>query len=69
MKKINEYAVHFFITGKAGQFAFRRLSGVPTNNDVCVFDEKRYIVCGIEWCLDEDATEYGTRINVELTKI
>jgi hypothetical protein len=69
MKQIGEFAVYFFVLGKAEQFAFRRLGSVPRNKDICVFNEKRYLVDRIEWCLDNDATECGTRINVELTKI
>jgi hypothetical protein len=59
-------AVNFFLRRKAGQFAFRRLPFVPRVGDKCVFHEVRYRVAIVEWCLDEDATERGVRVNVEL---
>jgi hypothetical protein len=62
-------AVNFFLVGIAAQFAYRRLYHVPRVGDRCVFNEVRYEVTRIEWCLDEDATTYGIRVNVELQKL
>ena len=59
-------SVNFFIRHKAGQFATRRMYMVPCVGDLCVFDEVRYLVEVVEWCLDTDATEIGVRVNVEL---
>ncbi len=60
-------AVNFFLPDARRQFAFRRMTFVPRVGDICVFDEERYEVDSVEWCLDENATEYGVRVNVELT--
>ena len=59
-------AVHFFIRYKDKQFAYRTMFMVPRVGDLCVFDEVRYRVEVVEWCLDLDATEVGLRVNVEL---
>lgn len=59
-------AVHFFIRYTDKQFAHRRMFMVPRVGDLCVFDEVRYRVEVVEWCLDTDATEVGVRVNVEL---
>ena len=59
-------AVNFFIRYKDKQFAYRTMFMVPRVGDLCVFDEVRYRVEVVEWCLDLDATEVGLRVNVEL---
>lgn len=66
-------AVHFFIRYKDKQFAYRRMFFayrrmfmVPRVGDLCIFDEVRYRVWVVEWCLDLDATEVGLRVNIEL---
>lgn len=59
-------AVNFFLIGEKRQFAFRRMWHVPRIGDQCVFDDVRYRVENIEWCMDEGATEVGIRVNVEL---
>lgn len=59
-------AVNFFIRYKDKRFALRRMFMIPRAGDVCVFDEVRYRVAVVEWCLDRDATEVGVRVNVEL---
>jgi len=66
---MNPFAINFYIRGKPGQFAFRRLAAVPPVGDLCVFNDIRYEVRRVEWCLDVDATEVGTRINVELASV
>lgn len=64
---MREHAVTFFIRYKDKQIAFRRIQQVPRVGDVCVFHEKRYLVERVEWCLDSDATDIGTKVNIELT--
>lgn len=58
--------VHFFFRNKPLLFAYRRMYAAPRVGDICVFNETRYAVDGVEWCLDEDATDVGTRLNIEL---
>ncbi|WP_157266382.1 hypothetical protein [Azohydromonas aeria] len=62
-------AVNFFLRHKSGTFAFRRLPFVPRVGDKCVFNEVRYQVAIVEWCMDEDATDVGVRVNVELEPV
>lgn len=60
-------SVNFFIRYKDGLFAIRTMYMVPRVGDLCVFNEVRYRVEVVEWCLDTDATEIGVpRLNVEL---
>ena len=66
MDRDHTATVNFFRRGKLAQFALRRLPFVPRVDDTCVFSDVRYRVVGVEWCLDEDATERGVRVNVEL---
>lgn len=61
-----EFVINFFLTGKPARFAYRRLVSVPRIGDLCVFNETRYEVKHVEWCLDDDATERGTLINIDL---
>lgn len=63
------FALNFFIVNDSQQFAYRRLYAVPTEGDYCVFEERRYKVVKIEWCLDDDACPVGTRINIELEPV
>ncbi len=63
---IQQASVNFFIVGKGRQFARRSMYHVPRVGDVCVFCDLRYRVIRVEWCLDEDATALGVRVNVEL---
>ena len=67
----NHYAINFYIYGIKEQFSRRILSQVPSVGDVLVFDDKRYRIRSLEWCLDEDATngEYQALINVEMRKL
>ena len=58
--------VYFYIRYKDEQFAYRRMFMVPRIGDLCVFNEARYQVEVVEWCLDLDAIEAGVRVNVEL---
>ena len=69
--KMHKFAVNFYIAGEVNQFARRTLTQVPQIGDRCVFKDKRYEVLSVEWCLDEDATnyEYQARINIELRPI
>lgn len=61
------YGVTFYKRHEDQRIAYRRLDGVPRVGDLCVFNEKRYTVAVVEWCLDVDATDHGTKINIELT--
>lgn len=67
----DKFAINFFINGQPHQFARRILTQVPQVASRCIFKEKRYEVLSVEWCLDEDATnyEYQARINIELKPI
>lgn len=64
----DKFAINFYIDDQPNQFARRILTQVPQIGSRCVFKEKRYEVLRVEWCLDEDATnyEYQARINIEL---
>ena len=67
----DKFAINFFIDEQKNQFARRILTQVPQIGSRCVFKEQRYEVLSVEWCLDEDATnyEYQARINIELKAI
>ena len=67
----DKFAINFFIIDQPDQFARRILTQVPQVASRCIFKEKRYEVLCVEWCLDEDATnyEYQARINIELKPI
>lgn len=64
----DKFAINFYIYGSPHQFARRILTQVPQVSSRCVLKGKRYEVLDVEWCLDEDATnyEYQARINIEL---
>lgn len=62
------FCVNFFIKLTTRQFQLKTLSAVPRVGDICVFGEERYRVDRVEWCMDHDASETHTRINIELTK-
>ncbi|HAV5374544.1 hypothetical protein RAN67_02350 [Acinetobacter baumannii] len=66
-----KFAINFFIVDQVPQFARRVMTQVPQVGSRCVFKDKRYEVVGVEWCLDEDATnfEYQARINIELKPV
>ena len=65
---MDKFSINFFIVGQVNQFAHRSLTQVPSVGHRCVFKEKRYEVVLVEWCLDEDATNFErqARINIEL---
>ena len=59
--------VNFFIRGKARQAAFRRMPACPQVGDKVVFNDVRYKVAIVEWCMDEDATsDNSQRVNIEM---
>lgn len=64
----NHYAINFYLWLEPKLFARRILSNVPTMGDFIIFNGVRYNIVKVEWCLDEDATnyEYQALINVEL---
>ena len=60
-------SANFFLKGKARQFAFRGMYHCPRVGDLAVFDDVRYTVLRIEWCMDEGACNLGgQRVNIEL---
>jgi formyltetrahydrofolate synthetase len=66
----NTAAVNFFIRNVQKQFSCLRMYHVPRVGDVCVFNsDTRYKVFSVEWCLGDDATSVGVRVNVELEEI
>jgi hypothetical protein len=60
---------NFWLENQTKQFALRRLYHVPRKGEHCFFNDKIYEVTLIEWCLDDDATLVGTRVNVVLKPI
>ncbi|MDC5207000.1 hypothetical protein OHX04_15685 [Acinetobacter baumannii] len=68
---MEKFSINFFIVGQVQQFAFRALTQVPAIGQRCVFNEKRYNVVMVEWCLDEGATNSSrqARINIELEPV
>ena len=62
-------AAHFFEVGIVKKFAYRWLCYAPRVGDRVVFKGIRYKVKCIEWCLDEDATATGTRLNVIIERM
>jgi hypothetical protein len=66
----NTAAVNFFISKEGKQFAFLRMHHVPRVGDLCVFNSDiRYTVLRVEWCLGDDATNVGVRVNIELENL
>ncbi len=63
---MNPISANFFILGETGTFAIRRLPECPRVGDRVVFNDVRYDVVRVEWCLDVDATERGVRVNIEM---
>ena len=61
------FAVNFFIRGVLAQFAHRGMSAVPRVGDKCVFNETRYAVATVEWCMDDGNDRQ--RINIELEAV
>lgn len=59
--------VNFYIQGRSQQFARRVMYHVPRVGEICQFKEDSHQVIRVEWCLDEDATERGVRINIEMS--
>ena len=62
-------SANFFEEGAKPQFSYRRLHHAPRTGERVVFNGVRYEVKYIEWCLDEDATELGTRLNVIIKRM
>lgn len=61
------FSVNFFIRFENPKFAYRPMDQVPRIGDKCVFDDKRYVVSVVEWCMDLDASSVGNqRVNIEL---
>ncbi len=58
--------VDFWIDGKPRQYAQRRMYYVPRVGEFCVFKEKMRPVTAVVWCLDEDATERGVKVQIML---
>lgn len=67
--KPNHFAINYY--GVLGLFARRILTQVPSVGDKVVFNDERYNVTLVEWCLDEDATnyEYQALINVVIEPV
>lgn len=59
-------AVDFWIDGEPHQYALRRMYHVPRVGDFCVFKNKMRPVKQVVWCLDEDATARGVKVQVVL---
>lgn len=64
------FSVNFFKRFSDDRIAYRSMHAVPRIGDKCVFEDKRYLVAIVEWCMDLDATTFGAqRINIELEEI
>jgi len=68
---MSKFSINFYIVGEVNQFAYRALTQVPMIGQRCVFNEKRYEIIMVEWCLDEGATNSSreARINIELKPV
>ena len=68
---IHSFGVNFFLRRKTGRYAYRSMDAVPRIGDKIVFDEVRYTVAIVEWCLDEDASRIPgqARVNIEIEKV
>lgn len=65
--KLTEYADASFFRGNSTVFAFRRLLYVPRRGEIVVFNDVRYVVSHVEWCLDENASTLGgLKVNIEI---
>ena len=58
--------VEFWVEGEPRMYALRRLHHVPRQGDNCVFQGFVFPVLSVTWCLDEDATERGVKVQVAL---
>ena len=58
--------VEFYLHHSPDMFALRRLYHIPRVGDVCVFGDVGRHVKGVTWCLDEDATERGVKVQITL---
>lgn len=67
----DKFSINFYLVNETNAFAYRTLTQVPSVGDRLVFKDIRYEVVCIEWCLDEDATNYNyqARINIEMKKV
>lgn len=66
---MNEHKVMFYERGEPGVFAMRRMAQVPANEEKCTFAGITFEVTDVQWCLDEDATERGTLVNVCMVRL
>jgi hypothetical protein len=66
---MNEHKVMFYERGEARAFAMRRMAQVPSVEHKCTFSDIHFEVTGVQWCLDEDATERGTLVNVFMVRL
>lgn len=67
MSGIKEHKVCFYLPNDHRMMAMLRMQSVPRTGEVCVFGACKHEVLSVEWCLDEDATERGTLVNIELS--
>jgi hypothetical protein len=58
--------VDFWIHDEPRQYAMRRMYHVPRVGDMCVFGKTIRPVTAVVWCLDEDATERGVKVQITL---
>ena len=67
--KPNHFAINYY--GVLGLFARRILTQAPSVGDKVVFNDEQYNVTLVEWCLDEDATnyEYQALVNVVIESV
>lgn len=67
----DKFSINFYLYDQADAFAYRSLTQVPSVGDHVVFKDKRYEVIKVEWCLDEDATnyQYQARINIDIKSL
>lgn len=67
----NTFELSFYLGRDTSLFARRIMTQVPVKNDRIVFNNHRYLVHAVEWCLDDDATDYAHQalINVILTDL
>lgn len=64
----DKFSINFYLHDQTNAFAYRSLTQVPSVGDRVVFKDERYEVIKVEWCLDEDATnyQYQARINIDI---
>jgi hypothetical protein len=58
--------VEFYVDGEPRMHALRRLYHVPRQGDNCVFRDILRPVLSVTWCLDEDATDRGVKVQISL---